>query len=137
LEFFILPTNHSKLWKQKFEKKIQTNFKETIEDDKQWLTYWVIFGLFSIIEHFIDKLSSFIPYYWVKFQFLTQKEIKIVFLIFLQAPQTQGALLIFKKYLEPFLNKNQPEKEATENGKKIQNNEQTKLASSQSLFLFF
>lgn len=33
------------------------------EDDKQWLTYWLMFSLFKIIESILDYLISFIPFY--------------------------------------------------------------------------
>ena len=34
------------------------------EDDTQWLTYWVVFSVFSIAEFFIDLLLSWIPLYF-------------------------------------------------------------------------
>jgi hypothetical protein len=106
-------------------------------------------------EYFTDRILCYIPYYWVPNNFLTQnKEIKIAFLIYLQAPQTLGALLIFKKYLEPFLTENPLDlqsaakealnlaKEAGKKGisfasEKFQSSEQAKLAVNQSLFLKF
>lgn len=35
------------------------------EDDTQWLTYWLIFGLFKIIEGVADSIISFIPFYFI------------------------------------------------------------------------
>ena len=35
------------------------------DDDKQWLTYWVVFGAFSIIDQFAGIILSFIPFYYV------------------------------------------------------------------------
>jgi receptor expression-enhancing protein 5/6 len=50
-----------------------------IDDDKEWLTYWIIFGLFTLLEDFAGFILNMIPYfYWVK----------LVFFIFLLAPQT-------------------------------------------------
>lgn len=68
------------------------------DDDKQLLTYWVVYGLFHFVEFFTQWALSYIPFYW---------EIKICFVIWLQLPQTKGALMLYTKYLEPFLMKNQ------------------------------
>lgn len=40
-------------------------------DDKLWLTYWVVYGAFSIAEYFVDFILFWVPfYYMVKFCFL-------------------------------------------------------------------
>jgi hypothetical protein len=38
---------------------------KSTEDDSQWLTYWLIFGLFKLIEELADVLISFIPFYFL------------------------------------------------------------------------
>lgn len=35
------------------------------DDDTKWLTYWVVFALFSIIEYFSDILLHWFPFYWL------------------------------------------------------------------------
>lgn len=35
------------------------------DDDTKWLTYWVVFALFSIIEYFSDILLYWFPFYWL------------------------------------------------------------------------
>ncbi|KAF6357479.1 receptor accessory protein 5 [Rhinolophus ferrumequinum] len=35
------------------------------EDDTQWLTYWVVYGVFSIAEFFSDLFLSWIPFYYM------------------------------------------------------------------------
>ena len=41
------------------------------EDDKLWLTYWVCFGSFNIIDQFAGIILAFIPfYYFLKLGFL-------------------------------------------------------------------
>jgi receptor expression-enhancing protein 5/6 len=35
------------------------------DDDTKWLTYWVVFALFSIIEYFSDILLFWFPFYWL------------------------------------------------------------------------
>lgn len=42
-------------------KAIETKTKE---DDAQWLTYWLVFGLFKVIEGPADFLISSIPFYF-------------------------------------------------------------------------
>ena len=36
------------------------------EDDKQWLTYWVVFGLLNIVDHFAGFILAFIPILGIK-----------------------------------------------------------------------
>lgn len=41
------------------------------EDDKLWLTYWVVYGAFSIVEYFVDFILFWVPFYYLlKFCFL-------------------------------------------------------------------
>ena len=47
---------------------------DTLEDDKQWLTYWSIFGFFSFIDNLGATALSYIPFYYL---------IKLLFLIWL------------------------------------------------------
>ena len=35
------------------------------DDDTQWLMYWVVFSLFSVLEFFSDTLVGWIPMYWL------------------------------------------------------------------------
>jgi len=64
------------------------------EDDSQWLTYWVVYGFFSVAEAFTDRLFFWIPFYYV---------FKVVFLIWCMHPVTKGANQIYKRVLEPTL----------------------------------
>ncbi|XP_012584825.1 PREDICTED: receptor expression-enhancing protein 6 isoform X3 [Condylura cristata] len=34
------------------------------EDDTVWLTYWVVYGLFALVEFFSDLLLSWFPFYY-------------------------------------------------------------------------
>ena len=63
------------------------------DDDKQWLTYWVVFGLFSIVDQFAGFVLAFIPFYYV---------LKVATLIWLFHPSTLGATFVFYNYIEPF-----------------------------------
>lgn len=35
------------------------------DDDTQWLTYWVVYGVFSIAEFFSDLFLSWFPFYYM------------------------------------------------------------------------
>src|SRR5690606_4015763 len=56
------------------------------DDDKQWLTYWVVFACFTIIDMFSGFILRFIPFYFF---------IKIIFLIWLFMPNSQGCHIIY------------------------------------------
>ena len=64
------------------------------DDDKEWLTYWTIFGLFSLMDEFGGFILAFIPFY---------SYIRFGLFVFLMAPQTKGALTIYKFVVGPIL----------------------------------
>lgn len=35
------------------------------EDDTKWLTYWVVFAVFSVFEFFADIIVGWFPLYWL------------------------------------------------------------------------
>lgn len=77
-------------------KSIQALESKTDTDDKEWLTYWIIFGLCSLIDSCCSCLLSFIPYYyWVK----------LGFFVFLFAPQTRGAQILYNNVVKDLLTK--------------------------------
>ena len=61
-------------------------------DDKQWLTYWVVFGLLNIVDQWTGFILSFIPFYFA---------LKLFFLIFLMHPSTKGATVVYNTYILP------------------------------------
>ena len=65
---------------------------EGAEDDKQWLTYWVCFGAFNIIDQFAGIILRFIPFYYF---------LKLGFLVFLFHPATQGATTVYNQFILP------------------------------------
>ena len=38
---------------------------EDKDDDTQWLTYWVVYAAFGIIEYFTDIFLGWIPFYFL------------------------------------------------------------------------
>lgn len=69
---------------------------EKKEDDTQWLTYWVVYSFFIVVEGFTDLLISWIPFYYLA---------KIAFLCFCMSSKTKGSTYIFENFIEPFLDK--------------------------------
>lgn len=37
----------------------------TKDDDTKWLTYWVVYGVFSVAEFFADIFLSWFPFYYI------------------------------------------------------------------------
>ncbi|KEY67362.1 hypothetical protein S40285_05792 [Stachybotrys chlorohalonatus IBT 40285] len=68
-------------------------FTHNTADDAQWLTYWVVFSLFTVLESFINIV------YWFPFYFV----FKFVFLLWLALPPFHGAQIIFRSFLVPTL----------------------------------
>ncbi|KAL7008280.1 ER membrane protein DP1/Yop1 [Cystobasidiomycetes sp. EMM_F5] len=61
-------------------------------DDTQWLTYWVVFGGFQIVEYFSDFLLYWFPFYY---------SFKCAFIVWLMLPSTRGAEVIYAKVVKP------------------------------------
>uniref|UniRef100_A0A7E4VPJ4 Receptor expression-enhancing protein n=1 Tax=Panagrellus redivivus TaxID=6233 RepID=A0A7E4VPJ4_PANRE len=70
----------------------------TKEDDTQWLTYWVVFALFNVIEFFSDVITRYFPIYWLA---------KWAFLLYLHLPITRGAETLYARFIRPFVLKHQ------------------------------
>lgn len=67
-------------------------------DDTQWLTYWVVYAFFSIIEVFDSVLVYWIPFFFA---------FKLAFLLWCMLPQTKGAKFLYDSLLKDFLKKNE------------------------------
>ena len=67
------------------------------EDDKTWLTYWMVFGSFVALETYIGFLLEFIPYWhWIRLSFF----------IWLLLPTFNGAEILYTKVMRPLLSDN-------------------------------
>ena len=71
---------------------------EGLEDDKQWLTYWVCFGAFNVLDQFAGFILRFIPFYYF---------LKLGFLVFLFHPSFTGATYVYNNYISEFVKENQ------------------------------
>lgn len=69
------------------------------DDDTQWLTYWVVYGVFSIVEHFSDIFLSWCPFYYMG---------KCLFLLWCMAPVSwNGSGVLYARVVRPFFLKHQ------------------------------
>jgi len=71
-------------------KAIETTNKD---DDKEWLTYWVVFALLNVVEFFSNTIVHYFPFYWL---------LKCAFLIYLYLPMTMGAQKLYDGVIRPF-----------------------------------
>ncbi|KAM9762316.1 receptor expression-enhancing protein 6 isoform 1-T1 [Menidia menidia] len=63
------------------------------DDDTKWLTYWVVYGVFSLGEFFSDIFLYWFPFYYA---------FKCLFLLWCMAPITwNGSQVIYNKVVRP------------------------------------
>eukprot|EP01117_Protostelium_nocturnum_P020594 TRINITY_DN9349_c0_g1_i1.p1 TRINITY_DN9349_c0_g1~~TRINITY_DN9349_c0_g1_i1.p1 ORF type:complete len:271 (-),score=65.14 TRINITY_DN9349_c0_g1_i1:116-928(-) len=67
-------------------------FRE-LEEQRKLLHYWIVVGMLTILEFYLDILVYYFPFYY---------ELKIVFYIWLT--YSKGAEILWSKYIEPKLN---------------------------------
>ncbi|OJJ48847.1 hypothetical protein ASPZODRAFT_13584 [Penicilliopsis zonata CBS 506.65] len=72
---------------------LQALFTPGTSDDTQWLTYWVVFAFFTVLESAISAA------YWFPFYYI----FKFVLILWMALPQTNGAQVVFHSFLQPLL----------------------------------
>jgi len=83
-------------------KAIETKEKD---DDTKWLTYWVVYATFSLLEFFTDIFLFWIPLYAL---------LKCIFLVYCMAPTSwNGSLMIYQRFIKPFILKHQTKIDST------------------------
>jgi len=70
---------------------LEALFSASKVDDTQWLTYWVVYAFFTVIESLINAVYWF-PFYYV---------FKFVLILWMALPQTGGAQIIFRSFVQP------------------------------------
>ncbi|XP_076215265.1 receptor expression-enhancing protein 6 isoform X1 [Aptenodytes patagonicus] len=71
-------------------KAIESSSKE---DDTTWLTYWVVYGVFSVAEFFSDIFLYWFPFYYAG---------KCLFLVWCMAPVSwNGSQVLYQKVIRP------------------------------------
>ncbi|KRY51930.1 Receptor expression-enhancing protein 5 [Trichinella britovi] len=58
---------------------------------KQWMFYWVIFGLFTITDFFAESINCILPIYWL---------LKCIFFVWLFTPSCHGAATLYEKFFQ-------------------------------------
>lgn len=69
------------------------------DDDTKWLTYWVVYGVFSVAEFFADIFLSWFPFYYMG---------KCAFLVWCMAPTpSNGSIQIYTRIIRPIFLKHE------------------------------
>ncbi|XP_068655321.1 HVA22-like protein k isoform X2 [Aristolochia californica] len=68
------------------------------KEQERWLLYWAVYGSFSIVEIFSDKILSWCPFYYY---------FKFALLVWFQFPSGEGSRRLYRRHLRPFLLKHQ------------------------------
>ncbi|XP_045473541.1 receptor expression-enhancing protein 5 isoform X1 [Harmonia axyridis] len=69
------------------------------DDDTKWLTYWVVFACFSVIEFFADFIVGWFPLYWL---------VKCSVFIWLMVPGSlNGSIILYNKFIRSYFLKHQ------------------------------
>lgn len=63
-------------------------------DDKQWLTYWTVFGFVNVVEYFVDRILFWFPFYYI---------FKTLFVLWLALPSFRGAEVLYNSFLRKLL----------------------------------
>ncbi|EPY75062.1 receptor expression-enhancing protein 5 [Camelus ferus] len=109
------------------------------EDDTQWLTYWVVYGVFSIVEFFSDLFLSWFPFYYMLkrtglgYHYVRKgsRKLKLIpngtyinsglatacgFLLWCMAPSpSNGADLLYKRLIRPVFLKHESQLDSVVN----------------------
>ena len=70
--------------------------KNDFSEQKNWLTYWAVFSFFVLIDMFSPIIVKFVPFYLV---------LKILFVIWMFMPGTNGSKLFYNKVVKKILKK--------------------------------
>ncbi|KAF5282547.1 hypothetical protein FQA39_LY04954 [Lamprigera yunnana] len=63
-------------------------------DDTKWLTYWVVFSIFSVVEYFADFIVGWFPMYWL---------MKCIFMVWLMIPTDfNGSIILYERVIKPY-----------------------------------
>ncbi|PIN23927.1 Protein involved in membrane traffic (YOP1/TB2/DP1/HVA22 family) [Handroanthus impetiginosus] len=63
-------------------------------DDKQWLTYWVLYSMITLFELTFAKLIEWLPFW---------SYAKLIFTCWLVIPYFSGAAHVYEHYVRPYL----------------------------------
>ncbi|KAF0301123.1 Receptor expression-enhancing protein 2 [Amphibalanus amphitrite] len=73
---------------------------KNIKEYVKWMMYWIVFAFFTCLETVTDLFLVWFPFYY---------EIKILLVIWLLSPVTRGSSILYKKFVHPWLERNENE----------------------------
>jgi receptor expression-enhancing protein 1/2/3/4 len=73
---------------------------KNVKEYVKWMMYWIVFALFTCAETLADTFVSWLPFYY---------ELKIVFVLWLLSPATNGSSILYRKFVHPQLSKREKE----------------------------
>lgn len=68
------------------------------ENSAQWLTYWCVLAILSTAEYFLSYFLNWFQFYYT---------LKVLLVLWLQLPQTKGAMVIYWKLIYPQVKKHE------------------------------
>mgnify|MGYP006099025341 CR=1 FL=1 len=74
--------------------QLRVDFEKNRQDTMNLLSYWVVFSLFLIFQHFVEPFIFWFPFYDYG---------KMCLAIFVCVPDTKGAAYVFNAIVAPFL----------------------------------
>lgn len=101
-------------------KALGTNQGGDDDAQAQWLTYWIVYGFFTLTESLTDFLLYWIPFYYL---------FKIMFFVWCMLPQTRGSQKIYDRIILPVFGKYEQSIDATFN--KLKESASNGLASAE------
>ncbi|XP_033231926.1 uncharacterized protein LOC117182922 [Belonocnema kinseyi] len=74
---------------------------KNVKEYVKWMMYWIVFALFTCAETFTDVFFSF----WFPFYY----EIKIILVLWLLSPATNGSSILYRRFVHPALSRREAE----------------------------
>eukprot|EP00941_MAST-03F_sp_MAST-3F-sp1_P003477 g3477.t1 len=74
------------------------------EDDRHWLTYWVVFAFLSVVEVGANIILSWFSYYYY---------VKLAFLVYCFHPEYKGAEKIYELIIRPLMKRYESQVDAS------------------------
>lgn len=66
-------------------------------DDTTWLIYWCVMAISSFAEVYLVPFVQFVPFFML---------LRLCYYVWLQLPVCNGSIILYKKFVMPFLTKN-------------------------------
>ncbi|XP_044492031.1 HVA22-like protein e [Mangifera indica] len=66
-------------------------------DDKQWLSYWILYSFITLAEMLLQSVLEWIPIWYT---------VKFIFTIWLVLPQFRGAAYIYDRFVRQHIKQN-------------------------------